>query len=96
MPDSQHSPTSPQMTRNNSNDMPSPIFDFSTKNVSANNVRQLLGVVRKASRREIVLKYKTLSRKHHPDKWTVDRNYPKEVSSEKFKAKENAKDALLK
>ena len=37
--DAPHPPTPPPTTTNNSNDMPSPIFDFSIKNVSANNAR---------------------------------------------------------
>ena len=94
--DAPHPPTPPKTTRTNSNDMPRPIFYFSIKNVSANNARQLLGVERKASRWEIILKHRTFSRKHHPDKWTANRNYSKEVISEKFKVIANTRVVLLK
>ena len=48
-----------------------------------------------ASHREIILQFRMLSRKYHPDKWNPSRNFSKEEGLEKFKCIANARDFLL-
>ena len=57
--------------------------------------RKLLGVRSNFTKREVVLRYRILARKYHPDKWNSSALHSKEVSAENFKMISNAKDALI-
>ena len=87
-------PTTPP-TSKNSRDPPSPMFDFSIRNLTLEDARRMLDVGEKATRREITLRFRILSRKYHPDKWSPDRACSREVSAENFKFVANARDVLL-
>ena len=79
----------------NPRELPSPMFDLSIRKLTPQDARRILDVGKKASRREITLRYRILSRKYHPDKWSPDRAYSREISAEKFKFVSNARDVLL-
>ena len=58
--------------------------------------RAIMNVGANASRREISLKFKILSRKYHPDKWALgssNDSYAKRT--EKFQMIANARDLLV-
>ena len=58
--------------------------------------RAILNVGVNASRREISLKFKMLSRKCHPDKWALgSSNDSYAVRTEKFQMMANARDLLV-
>ena len=55
----------------------------------------MLGIDQNASRREIILSFRLLSRKFHPDKWSDELPFSLEEGTEKFKEIANARDMLL-
>ena len=73
----------------------SPTFDFTINKMSQIEARKLLGVRSNHTKREVVIRYRILARKYHPDKWNSSALHSKEVSTEKFKMISNAKDALI-
>ena len=56
---------------------------------------RILGIDQNASRREIILSFRLLSRKFHPDKWSDELPFSLEEGTEKFKEIANARDMLL-
>ena len=56
---------------------------------------RVLGIDRSASRREIVLSFRMLSRRFHPDEWTPDFPFSIEEGIEKFKEIANAREMLI-
>ena len=63
--------------------------------MSISDARRVLGVKRNSTNREIVLRFRMLSRKYHPDKCNHTAPYSKDVYAEKFKYVANARDVLL-
>ena len=57
--------------------------------------KKILSVESNYSRREITLRFRILARKFHPDKWTPESKYSKDVCMEKFKRIANARDLLM-
>ena len=62
---------------------------------SRTNAFHMLGIDQNASRREIILSFRMLSRRFHPDKWSDDLPFSMEEDIEKFKDIANARDMLL-
>ena len=56
---------------------------------------RVLGADCNASRREIVLSFRMLSRRFHPDKWTPDLPFNIEEGAEKSNEIANARDILI-
>ena len=48
-----------------------------------------------ASRREVIMQFRMLSRQFHPDKWNASKPFSKEEGIEKFKIIANAREFLL-
>ena len=93
------SPPSPkQHNTNDTNDIPpSPP---SPKNYPLPTTRkealQTLRLSNYATTREIILQFRILARRYHPDKWDTSKPFSKEKAAENFKAIANAKELLLK
>ena len=58
------------------------------------NAFRVLGVDKNASRREIIMSFRLLSRRFHPDEWSADLPFSMEEGVEKFKEIANAQDLL--
>ena len=64
--------------------------------MSTADARNILNVGASASRREISLRFKILSRKYHPDKWSSDScSDSYDVRTTKFQIIANARDLLV-
>ena len=59
------------------------------------DARKVLGVKRNSASREIILRFRILSRKYQPDKWSYTTLHSKDVFMEKFKTIANARDVIL-
>ena len=70
-------------------------FKSVSNNLTKKEARTILGVNNLATKREITLRYRILSRKYHPDKWTPDLKYSIDICTERFKIIANARDKLL-
>ena len=66
-----------------------------SSNMSISDARRVLGVKRSSTNREIVLRFRMLSRKYHPDKWNHTAPCSKDIYAETFKHMANARDLLL-
>ena len=62
---------------------------------SRTNAFHILGIDQNASRREIMLSFRMLSRRFQHDKWSDDLPFSMEEGTEKFKDIANARDMLL-
>ena len=71
-----------------------PPHNLSNK-IALNDARKVLGVKRNSASREIVLRFKILSRKYYPDEWSHTVSHSKDVFTEKFKTIANARDVIL-
>ena len=89
------SPRTPPPSNNPRFPESSPAFDFTINKISRIEARKLLGVRSNYTKREVVLRYRILARKYHPDKWNSSVLHSKELSADKFKMISNAKDALI-
>jgi len=89
-------PSPPRKKRNSPLTPPffTPPHNLSNK-MTLNDARKVLGVKRNSTSREIVLRFRILSRKYHPDKWSHTASYSKDIFTEKFKTIANARDTLL-
>ena len=73
----------------------SPQFNLEATTMSVSEARRILNVCPNASRREISLRFKILSRKCHPDKWSSDSQDTHVTRAKKFQVLVNARDRLL-
>ena len=103
-----HSPPSPSNTETSapppstppkasqSHPQNSPNFNLSSGQMTPAEARAIMNVGENASRREISLKFKTLSRKCHPDKWALGLSNDSHAErTEKFQTIANARDLLV-
>ena len=90
---SSHPPTPPRTFHNNPQS--SPTFDLNSNRLSRAEARNTLNVSVNASRREISLKFKILSRKYHPDKWSPDSKDSYSTRTKKFQIIANARALLV-
>ena len=93
-PNSSSYRSTPSRTFHN-NPQSSPTFDFNVNRLSRAEARNVLNVSVNASRREISLKFKILSRKHHPDKWSPDSKDSYSTRTKKFQIIANARELLV-
>ena len=85
-PQEQHhytSPPSPPPNQNNNNKM------------TRRSALLHLDLLPNASRREVIIQFRILSRQFHPDKWNTSKPFSKKEGIEKFKTIANAREFLL-
>lgn len=87
-------PSTPPRTFHN-NHQTSPIFNFNSTKMTRVEARNILNVGINASRREISLKFKILSRKYHPDKWSPESSDSYSTRTKKFQIIANARELLV-
>ena len=63
--------------------------------MTTQEARRILNIEGFYTKREVILRFRILARKYHPDKWTPESSYSKEICMEKFKCVANARDLLL-
>ena len=88
-------PPSPPQQQRSSSEENAPPSPSQSMPFSRANAFRVLGVDQNASRREIVMSFRLLSRRFHPDKWSADLPFNMEEGVEKFKEIANARDLLL-
>ena len=92
--DPPHPPSPPPQQRSNANES-SPPSPLQRTPLSRAKAFRTLGIDQNASIREIVLSFRMLSRRFHPDKWSEDLPFSMVEGVEKFKEIANARDMLL-
>ena len=88
-------PSSPPSCSNANQSQNSPPFKEVSNNITKREARLILGVTNVATKREITLRYRILSREYHPDKWSPNSKHALEMCTERFKCVANARDKLL-
>ena len=90
------SPPSPQPNQRNHAPPPSPPPNQSNNDKNTRRKALLqLDLPPNASRREVIMQFRTLSRQFHPDKCNASKPFSKEEEIEKFKIIANAREFLL-
>ena len=88
------SPSSRQHDTNNIPPSPSSPKSYTIPTTKSEAFRTLR-LNNSATTREIILQFRILARRYHPDKWNEPKFFSKEEAIEKFKAIANAKELLL-
>ena len=89
-------PTSRPSTNYDKPESPfSPCSNFTSSYLSFYEANRALKIGNACTKREVILRFRILTRKYYPEKWSCDAPYTKAICAEKFKRIANARDLLL-